>query len=196
MDKKIYSRKLWLIVGLCFMLVFPYSNTFARSIAVSKKHDSSRHEKSDRHSHEVVKFGHHSYHYHDGRFYRPGWFWFEFALSVPPIGAVVTYLPFGYKTVIVGGLPYYYYNNIYYRPCPSGYVVVPEPIASSNVVYVPESTQLQNSSRNTFVINVPNANGSFTPVTLVKSNNGYIGPQGEYYPGNPTIDDLRVLYGK
>jgi hypothetical protein len=45
-------------------------------------------------------------------------------------------------------------------------------------------------------VNVPNTNGSFTPVTLIKQKDGYIGPQGEYYPGNPTVDQLKVLYGK
>jgi hypothetical protein len=48
----------------------------------------------------------------------------------------------------------------------------------------------------TITVNVPNSNGSFTPVKLVKYQGGYIGPQGEYYPGNPTVDQLRVLYGK
>ena len=49
----------------------------------------------------------------------------------------------------------------------------------------------------TLVINVPNRNGSFTPVTLQPSGNGtYVGPRGEVYPTQPTVDQLKQLYGK
>ena len=48
----------------------------------------------------------------------------------------------------------------------------------------------------TVVINVPNHNGSYTPIALRKSGSGYIGPQGEYYHGNPTVTQLRALYGR
>jgi hypothetical protein len=47
-----------------------------------------------------------------------------------------------------------------------------------------------------FTINVPNAKGEFTPVKLVKHDKGFIGPQGEFYPDHPTVDELKVLYGK
>jgi len=46
------------------------------------------------------------------------------------------------------------------------------------------------------VIHIPNSNGSYTAVTLQKSGDGYIGPQGEYYPEHPTVAQLKVLYGK
>lgn len=48
----------------------------------------------------------------------------------------------------------------------------------------------------TIVINVPNHNGSYTPIALRKSGRGYIGPQGEYYHGNPTVAQLAALYGR
>jgi hypothetical protein len=44
-------------------------------------------------------------------------------------------------------------------------------------------------------VNVPNSKNGFTPVKLVKQGNGYIGPQGEFYPGHPTVDQLKALYG-
>ena len=45
------------------------------------------------------------------------------------------------------------------------------------------------------VVNIPTSNGGFTPVKLIKQGSGYIGPQGEYYKGNPTVQQLEVLYG-
>jgi hypothetical protein len=45
-------------------------------------------------------------------------------------------------------------------------------------------------------INVPNSRGGYTLVALVKSQDGYVGPQGEYYQGYPTIEQLKVIYGK
>jgi hypothetical protein len=47
----------------------------------------------------------------------------------------------------------------------------------------------------TRVINVPNANGSFTPVTLHLVQNGWQGPRGEIYPTLPTVDQLQQAYG-
>lgn len=47
----------------------------------------------------------------------------------------------------------------------------------------------------THVVNVPNANGSFTPVTLHLGPNGWVGPKGEVYPTLPTPDQLKGLYG-
>ena len=36
-------------------------------------------------------------------------------------------LPFGYRTVWIGGGPYFVFNGVYYRNAPSGYVVVQSP---------------------------------------------------------------------
>jgi hypothetical protein len=44
-------------------------------------------------------------------------------------------------------------------------------------------------------VNIPNKSGGFTPVTLVKLGDGYIGPQKEFYAGHPTVAQLQVLYG-
>ncbi|MFA5090006.1 MAG: DUF6515 family protein [Candidatus Omnitrophota bacterium] len=142
--------------------------------------------------------GHEQYRYRDGRFYRPVFFGlFEILVDVPPIGAIVTVLPLGYRTIVIGGATYYYYNGIYYTVCPSGYVVVPAPVVNPNVIVVsPATTQPQKVSGETVTINVPNSNGSYTPVTLIKQKGGYIGPQGEYYLGHPTIEQLKVLYAK
>jgi hypothetical protein len=165
---------------------------------------------------EEVLVGHERYRYHDGRFYRPGWFGLEIALSAPPFGAVVSAIPSGYTTVIVGGEPYYCYNRVYYRRHFSGYIVVSEPMIVPQPVYVQQPVvvapavpapavvvpapvippQPQQESGDALVINVANSNGSYTPVRLIKRYKGYEGPQGEYYPEHPTVEQLKVLYGK
>ena len=52
-----------------------------------------------------------------------------------------------------------------------------------------------NEAANTTIINVKNSNGSYTPVTLRRVGNQYAGPRGEYYPGLPTEEQLKVAYG-
>ena len=138
--------------------------------------------------------GHGHYRYHGGRWHDDGWFWGFFA-TVIAVGAIVATLPPLYETVYVSGQPYYYYDDIYYRPCPNGYVVVPAP-AIATVVTAPAVTQPTVISAEAVVINIPNASGGYMPVTLIKHKTGYLGPQGEYYEGHPTVEQLRVLYGK
>jgi len=46
-----------------------------------------------------------------------------------------------------------------------------------------------------FTVNVPNAQGTYTSLLIRKSGNGYIGPQGEFYAQFPSIAQLQVVYG-
>ena len=48
----------------------------------------------------------------------------------------------------------------------------------------------------TVVINVPNKDGTTTPITLKRSANGWVGPNGEIYSNLPTSEELRPTYGK
>jgi hypothetical protein len=47
-----------------------------------------------------------------------------------------------------------------------------------------------------YTINIPNAKGGYSAVTLKRSGNGFTGPQGEYYPEFPKVELLKVMYGK
>ena len=47
----------------------------------------------------------------------------------------------------------------------------------------------------TVVINVPNPNGSYTPVTLRRAGGIYVGPRGEQYLNLPTVEQLQGVYG-
>ncbi len=147
--------------------------------------------------------GHGHYYYRGGQWHSRGWFWGSFATGLA-IGTIVATLPPYYETVYVSGAPhYYYYDGTYYRPCPAGYIIVPAPSittivtapASTTVVTAPTVTQPQVISGEAVVINIPNARGGYTPVTLTKHKTGYIGPQGEYYEGHPSVEQLRILYG-
>ena len=52
------------------------------------------------------------------------------------------------------------------------------------------------SEEESFTINIPNNHGGYTTVNLKRSGNGFVGPQGEYYPEFPRIKQLQEKYGK
>jgi len=45
-----------------------------------------------------------------------------------------------------------------------------------------------------FVVNIPNNQGSYTAVTIQQSGSGYTGPQGEYYGRFPSVYQLEAMY--
>jgi len=148
--------------------------------------------------HFVINHRGRRYFYHNGLFFRKSGI--KFVIVAPPIGAIVPVLPFGFVTFTFGPrIVYYYLDGVYYKPVPEGYVVVPE---SEFEKYKQQKETLKkeesdkNVSGEEYVVNIPNSDGSFTPVKLKKSNNGYIGPQGEFYQGHPSVEQLKVLYGK
>ena len=143
------------------------------------------------------------HYYNNGGWYRHGWFGFDVAVSALALGAIIDSLPPRCSTVVVGGVPYYYYGNYYYQPYPyGGYVVVPppvlaQPMAAPQVAYAPVAIpQAQPQNQEISTVNIPNARGGYTAVTLKRAGAGYVGPQGEYYSDNPTVEQLKVLYGK
>ena len=126
-----------------------------------------------------------------------------------PMGAVVPALPPGYTVVYMGGTPYYYYGNAYYTVAPNGYVVTAPPAVAAAPVAVapsvapvsapaaqqsvPSTTNEPSDAVETYI---PNGNGSFTVVTLRKTEKGFLGPQGEFYADHPTEDQLKARYCK
>lgn len=149
---------------------------------------------NDSKRHRPILVAHNNHHRGNHRSYsshRPvSFFGLSFNFGSPHVGAVVRVLPHGHTTFVVRGSTFHYYDRVYYAPCPTGYVVVQPPV----VVAQPYGRAMP--AGEPVVINVPNSNGSYTSITIVKSGEGYVGPQGEYYPDNPTVEQLRALYGK
>lgn len=76
-----------------------------------------------------------NYFFHSGHWYRhghDGYFW-----ARPPLGVVVYSLPVAAAAVLIGGLTYYMYDNVYYRRVPAGYQVVQVPGDTTPVVQTP-----------------------------------------------------------
>ena len=120
----------------------------------------------------------------------------------------VSFLPHNYISFGISGLRFYYGEGTSHRKSvrgyvlanPPGYAVVPTPVvyAPQAVVVIPSVSAYtpKKADKETVVVNIPNSDGSYTPVILEKFKNGYIGPQGEYYTANPTVEQLKALYGK
>ena len=68
--------------------------------------------------------------------------------------------------------------------------VPPLPVA----VAVPQPAD--GSADGSFTVNIPNGQGGYVAVIIKKSGNGFVGPQGEYYPEFPKVSQLQVMYAK
>ncbi len=73
----------------------------------------------------AVPYGRSRYFFYGGVWYRP--YGPRFIVVAPPFGLVVPFLPLYYTTLWVGGLPYYYANEVYYTQTTGGYQVVEPP---------------------------------------------------------------------
>jgi hypothetical protein len=84
-----------------------------------------------------VPYDHSHYYFYGGVWYRP--YGPRFEVVMPPFGLVVPYLPLYYTTLWVGGVPYYYANEVYYTQTAGGYIVVEPP--KGEVVEAPASEE-------------------------------------------------------
>jgi hypothetical protein len=140
-----------------------------------------------------IVFGNGRFYYGEGHFYRRNAR--DYVTVAAPIGAIVYSIPGGCNRVVYGGVSYYTYDDVYYRPVSGGYQVVEPPSVFESqpaAVYAAPS----NRSQDAFTVNIPNANSGYTAVTLKRSGSGYVGPQGEFYAEFPPIEQLRAMYGK
>lgn len=124
------------------------------------------------------------YYYDDGLYYNNvgG----NYVVVSPPMGAVVSSIPSDFQAVNINGVTYFTDNGVYYIHTPSGYQVVSQPQAAAVTV----------NTGNVISVNVPNNGGGYTRVILKRSGNGFIGPQGEFYPEFPRVSKLQMLYGR
>lgn len=92
--------------------------------------------------------GHHHGHFpaygprfHPG--YRHGYWGPRFRGPRIGIGVTVPILPAGFVNLAVGGRPYYYHGGYYYRPAPTGYVVVEAPLGAAVLTLPGSAVQVQ-----------------------------------------------------
>lgn len=108
------------------------------ALAVSSPQAEARSDGYKRHG-----YGHHHHprRWHGPRYHAPPRHYYGPRYRRGPhisLGFVAATLPLGYMSLAVGGSPYYYHGGYFYRPAPSGYVVVSAPLGAS-VVSLPAS---------------------------------------------------------
>ncbi|MBF0523190.1 MAG: hypothetical protein HQL24_09065 [Candidatus Omnitrophica bacterium] len=186
MLKQILRVRAVLVICLMLTLFCPASFAQRGGDRGERRENNKSDNRGDGRRHEQRYSQGDRYHYRDGRWYKRGWFGWEFAISALVIGAIIDSLPERHTVIVVEGNQYYHDDNYYYRQLPDGsYVVVQPPV----IVQAP--VQIQDIS----TINIPNSKGGYTSVTLRRSGNGFVGPQGEFYPTYPSVEQLRVMYG-
>ncbi len=142
-----------------------------------------------------VIFGGRPYYYCHGVFYNR--VNTRYVVINPPIGAVVETIPVDNQVIVVNGATYYYSSDVYYQYTPRGYMVVQKPVGSTQLVKADVPPEVINDNGSDyFDVNIPNSNGGYTAVTLKKSGNGFLGPQGEFYPEFPKVEQLKAMYTK
>lgn len=196
------SKQVFIILGISILLSIQSTGAFAKKPFGLSRHlnkffgGSVRPHKNKTvflpKAAKTISFGGVNYFFHDGLFYQKALS--GYLVVSAPIGAFVLSLPIGYRTVIVNETPYYVYNDTYYVKEGKGYVVVDEIPSETEVASVRKKRVKKH--KKSFVVNVPNSNGSYTPVKIKKKAEGFVGPQGEYYPKFPKVEQLEVMYGK
>jgi len=82
-------------------------------------------------------------------------------------------------------------------PYPVQTVVAAAPAAPAAAPAAAPSAPAQSAPvKNPLEITIPNGDGSYTSVTLTKTDQGFLGPQGEFYPDHPTEAQLKARYCK
>ncbi|MGE0268036.1 MAG: hypothetical protein AB7S78_06240 [Candidatus Omnitrophota bacterium] len=162
--------------------------------------------------HHKGKHGHKKSHYrghgHNHHRIHHDWFFVNHYEPRPYFPERIYSLPRQAKFVWVSGARYYYYRGIYYQPsvCGTYYTIVDDPYerpqvnnTTINHIYQGNSSQAvgdQAGSQSEFDVNIQNSKGEMVTVKIKKLDNGYIGPQGEFYPEFPKIAQLKEMYTK
>lgn len=147
-----------------------------------------------------VSFGGVRFYYSSGVFYKHHHYR-EYVVVEPPRGAIVRIVSPDCDQVIIRGATYYTSNGVYYRRISRGYqvveppsvVIIEEPVTEREVVMTKPT---RNNDQDSFTVNISNNRGGYTAVVLKRSGGGFIGPQGEFYPDFPKVEQLKLMYAK
>jgi hypothetical protein len=82
------------------------------------------------------------------------------------------------------------------RAAATGQPAASAPALPAALPATPAAVNSSTNSDDAFTVNIPNAKGGYTPVTLKRAGTGFTGPQGEYYTEFPRIEQLKVMYAK
>lgn len=93
------------------------------------------------HGYAEVRVGHDNYYYHRGTYYRHGPHGYHVVRA--PLGARIRELPPRCSRIYIGGLWYWRYGDVYYRPYNDGYVVVETPVVVNNTPPPPAPAPVQ-----------------------------------------------------
>jgi hypothetical protein len=100
------------------------------------------------------------------------------------------------------GLPIYGGYGYWPGPCYYPYYPYPGPVYFAPPYYPPvvarpsaETIAAAREAAITSYVNVPNSNGSITPVRIRRIGTVWVGPKGEQYLSYPTVEQLKPVYG-
>jgi len=66
-----------------------------------------------------------------------------------------------------------------------------------SVIYYPQREYyLDEFNQRVYPVYLPNPDGTYTVVLIKRYGTGYTGPQGEHYIDFPTVEELKVTYGR
>ncbi len=195
------------VAAVCFVpesAEASFSITYSSGDWTARGHNYHRH-RHKKHSHkyhkkEHYKHAHRRHHrrhfaYSHPRPYRPAYYRHHLARRMYDI-------PRGAKFVWINGHQFYTYHGAYYRrsDCGTYYFVVDNPhkypAVARDEVHHYYSDTVYESNQQEFVVHIRAKNGELVTVRLQKENDGYIGPQGEFYPDFPKVAQLREMYVK
>jgi hypothetical protein len=149
-----------------------------------KGHQSSQKTQDTQETHEGRR--EHRDHDEDVKNQRPAQF-FNYGNIIPvqynpgttSISTYVDHLPAGHFSVIINGMTYAVYQDVFYIQTPSGY----QAVDPTTLIY-----------DGSFSISIPNKKGGYIQIQIQVVENGFIGPQGEFYPRFPSIQQLQTIY--
>jgi hypothetical protein len=138
---------------------------------------------------DSFSYGGITYYYNDGRFYVPSSG--KVVEVQPPVGAVVVKLPDNSVVINDGDETYYVDDGIFYRKVWDGYKVIAPPFGPRDS----DGVLMAGNDRDDISIRLPDSEGGYVEVLLSRTGQGFKGPQDEYYPEFPPMDQLQEMYG-
>lgn len=189
-----------------FLLISPKTADAGYGVSFSYSSGSGHghHGEHKRGHHRGHQRGHGHNHYkshHD-------WFFVNYYEPRPYFPGRIYSLPRQAKFVWAGGERYYSYRGIYYKPssCGTYYTIVDDPyereqVSNTTINHFYQGNTSQAAAdtignQSEFDVNIYNSKGEMVTVKIKKLDNGYIGPQGEFYPEFPKIAQLKEMYTK